>query len=278
MWTVVAFGALGALGAVATVAASVGCGGGDSRDPQNQVYAGLAVQVLDAFDQESALAATFVDDVDVGGTPEEAAAFAAARAAAAWTPEGCAVATVDSGVPARVAIVFGGCTGPFGLVGVFGSFFVEFGRGQDGQLSIQVNTGGSPHIGEWTRMNLRIDGSYVQSGAERHLTAYATGDDQEDSGLTFASGGDYETGWDEGAACRSLDGTWRSTGNGFDATSVATGLVRCAGGCPQSGGSLVFADVAPFTRKVTLAFDGSAKASWVAGDGESGTIDLPCGR
>jgi hypothetical protein len=252
--------------------------GGDSSDGQDAVYASLAVQILDSFDQESALVATFVDDVDTSGTPEEAAAFAAARAATAWSPEGCAVATPDPNIGARVTFAFAGCAGPFALTGVSGSVSVEYGRGSDGNLSIGVVGIGDVRIGEWTRsMPLRIDGSYVQSGAQRHLTVQASGPAAKTAGVTFDGGGHYETGWDEGAACRSLDGAWDSTGMAFHATSAATGLVRCAGGCPQAGASLVFEDAPPGTRQVTLTFDGGPNASWVANDGETGTIALPCG-
>jgi hypothetical protein len=273
IWTVGA-----TLGATAlALAALAGCGGGGS-DGQNAVHAATAVQILDAFDQESALAATFVDDVDVGGTPEEAASFAAARALDAWTPSGCVVVTLDPIDAAHVTFELSECNGPFSLTGVNGLFSVRYGRGTDGNLSLAVTTGPLVRIGEWARQSLRIDGSYVQSGAERRLSAHGTGAAENAAGLMFDGGGDYRSGWDEGAACRSLDGTWDSQTGASHFSSEATGLVRCAGGCPQGGGRLVFKDAPPGTRQVTLAFDGGPTASWVADDGETGTIALPCGN
>ena len=265
--------------AAAALVAGVGCGGDDGHAAESAAFATVAVNVLDSMDEESAVMATLVDDVNVQGTPAEAASFAAARALTAWKPAGCATATADANDPARVVFVFAGCAGPFALKDVSGTLDVSYGRGGDGGISISVISEDLAVAGR-SYHGMTVEGSYLPSGSQRRLSAHSTAathgpgvDDQ------FDRGGNYVTGWDEGAACRSLEGVWDSMVGGEPSwKSAAMGFVRCAGGCPQGGANLTFMEATPGTGMLTLSFGGGAKADWIDAEGSSGTVPLPCGN
>jgi hypothetical protein len=266
--------------AAALLVGCAGCGGGDDgHAAESAAFATEAVNVLDSMDEESAIMATLVDDVNVAGTPAEAASFAAARALTAWTPAGCVTATADANDAARVVFVLTGCAGPFSLADVSGTLDVSYGRAADGGISIAVLSEDLAVAGR-SYHGLTVAGSYLPTGSQRRLTAHSTATALgPGEAAPFERGGDYVTGWDEGAACRSLEGTWDSMAGGAPSwTSAATGFVRCAGGCPQGGAALTFTEAPPGTGHVSLSFGGGASATWMTADGTKGTIPLPCGN
>jgi hypothetical protein len=270
MWT-----AIGTVGlALATLGAGPCDDGGGGSGDADAAAAKQAVATLDAMDQLSGVLATFVDDVDPAATPEAAAAFAAGHVVAAWSPAGCVSAAGDPNDPAHETFSFAGCDGPFALTGVSGAIDVFYSLAVGGGIRIEVSSAALVVAGR-THATVTGTGSYVKSGAARRLTVDVNAEASDPlhyAGMAISS-------WDEGAACRSLDGVWTSSVGGDPAwTATAADLVRCAGGCPESGATLTFVEEPPATGKVSLGFEGGAEATWTAEDGASGTVPLPCGH
>jgi hypothetical protein len=267
-----------AIGTVGLALATLGAGpcddGGSDPAAVDAAAAQQAVATLDAMDQMSGVLATVVDDVDPTDTPEAAAAFAAGHVVAALSPAGCVTAAGDPGDSAHETFTFAGCDGPFALTGVSGALSVYYSLAVGGGIKIEVLSSSLVIAGR-THASVHGTGSYVKSGAARRLTVdvnVEASDPLHYAGMVISS-------WDEGAACRSLDGVFTSSVGGNRAwTATAADLVRCAGGCPESGATLSFVEEAPGTGKVSLGFGGGAEATWTAEDGATGTVPLPCGH
>jgi hypothetical protein len=247
------------------------CGGeGGGHAAQDQAYADDAVALLDSIDVESAVLAPLVDDAEPGALPEDVAAFALGRLATSFSPAGCATATQDG---ATLEVTFADCSGPFAIAGLSGALTAIYGRAGDGGLELIVL---APALVVGARTyELHATGSYTQTGAQRRLSVVTNSVVKEG----FHRGGNYVATWDEGAACKGLAGVWTAMQDQLSFFSQASDLVRCAGGCPASGGQLVFtiSGGEDRPRELTIDFEGGPQASWSADDGESGSVAVPCG-
>ena len=275
-----------ALLAMMTTFAASGCGddddGGDdvpaadagTADATGGPPAGeLAEEAVDATDVmvgEAGLLAIAVDDADVEGSGEDAAALARSRAATTFTPSGCVTAT---GEGATVIYTLDDCAGPFGLAHVTGSVQVDYSIADGGGIGIHASA--TDLAVSAATVDLAADAVYTQSGALRRLLVDSTGAATGPRGVELAREGRYQVFWDEGAACIDLDGMWTTTVGARAWITTVAELTRCAGGCPQAGATVTFeGGIADLT--VTVAFEGGTDASWTASTGASGDLTLLC--
>jgi hypothetical protein len=274
-----------ALVALTTVVAS-GCGDDDDGDddvpaadagdvdapggPAGGELAEAAVDATDVMVGEAGLLAIAVDDADVEGSGEDAAALARSRATTTFTPSACVTAT---GEGATVIYTLDDCAGPFGLAHVTGSVQVDYSVADGGGIAIHAVA--SNLAVSAATVDVDADGVYTKSGALRRLLIDSTGLATGPRGVVLAREGRYEVFWDEGAACLDLDGMWTTDVAGRSWTTTVAELTLCAGGCPQAGATVTFAGgIADVS--VTVAFEGGTDASWMASTGPSGDLTLLC--
>lgn len=234
-----------------------------------EAWAQAADDSTDVATAEAALLAPAADEaVMTSASPEEAATAAATRASAMF---GSCVSTSVTG--ALVIYTLDACTGPYGLVTVSGAVHVSYRAGASGlafvaQASdLDVNGG---------TLSFENEGVISGSGTSRTLELDVDARGTTPRGREYTRVGSYTLSWDAGTECMSLEGDWATELERVSWSTTVRGYERCEGGCPASGGSIVWSSA---SGSVTVRYDGSARAEWEA-DGRrerTGSIPLVCG-
>jgi hypothetical protein len=253
---------------LALFAGMLGFGCGPLGD---QMLAEQAVDSSDLAQTESALAAPAVEGFDSAMTAEQAAAAAAARAKARFSPDGCVTATVEG---VKVTYLLTDCTGPYGLIHVSGTIVGTFSLVQGG---VQVDLKGTELAVNRATMDLDALATLLVSGPARELTVESSSRGVGPRGNSITHAGSYVVTWDVEAACMTLEGSWQTQIGARTWWTEVTDFARCAGECPQAGGRIVhYRAIRDVT--VTVDFDGTAAAQWQTSRGRSGTVNLFCGQ
>jgi hypothetical protein len=221
---------------------------------------------------EGAFLATSLDGISTGAgltapSPESAAAFVASHVAARYSPAGCATATASSAT--SVVVELAGCTGPRGLRTITGTLDLAFSAADGGALQIDASATGLGVNG--AVIDLAATALYASDGGTQTLDVTTHSSGVGALGYDLQHDGDYTVTWD--GSCATVDGAWSSE-RGDRSRSTTADLTRCAAMCPSGQ---VVRDTAD-GRTITVAFDGSATASWSSSTGKSGTFALACGE
>ena len=260
---------LGAAVAAAMTVTADGCG----RFNADEENANEGVESAEmSLTEGTVIASGSEDDATSCGitTAAELAAAAAARGAARFQPAGCATVSVSG---TTLTYRLDDCTGRLGLVHVTGTLVAQLTDGSDG---VDITVSGTGLKANRATLDLNATAVLGSDGAKCKLVVNTQGSGTTAGGNTFTRTGTYTVERDPTTACVSLDGQWQlDLSTGRTRSTTASGLARCAGGCPAAGGQIVHTGLAG--RTVTVTFDGSDVASWTSSTGRSGTVDLACG-
>lgn len=226
----------------------------DSYDSTN-AEGNLMMAAVDGSDQQHLTALTGVG----------VAATIAANVALRW-PSGCATATASG---ANVVITYDNCTGPRGLVHVTGELDLAITVNAVGSISVHGTSTGMQVNG--ATIDIDADAAYSVSGTAHSLAVTSNGTGVGPRGNTIDHDGTYTLTWDTGSECGSIDGHWQTEIGSLERSNDVD-LSACANKCPS--GSLTHHYLGG--ASLTVAFDGSATATWSTSLGGSGTVKLGC--
>lgn len=251
---------------VALTLSLVACGRGVEADGADDADESVSVT-----SSESALTSELADEVTqpVSVTSEQIAQAAATRVGSHLTPQGCLTTTVTG---ATVTYVFNNCTGPYGLVTLTGTVNAVYSRAAGGQIQVVLTGNGLKANKVTFDLNATVKASQAQGVRKAEVVANSSGTGPR--GQSVSRNGQYTATYDFATECITIDGTWETKSGLRTATTVVTGFKWCKGGCPSSGGSIVWTQG---KTVVTVTYDGSAVAKWATAAGRSGTVNLKCG-
>lgn len=231
-----------------------------------------AAQAMDAVELsllEASLVVASTNGLDPDVTGDQAATAAAQATTKVFGPASC-VSVVVKGT--AVSYTLANCTGPFHAGRITGKLDVVFSVGADG-LHAQASAT-ELHIGGAT-IDIASEGLYTKSGTESRLDVDTHGAGTGSRGNRLQRDGAYTFTWDGIGGCAGLDGDIQTRVGLKTWSTTITSLRRCAGGCPEAGGSIVH-DARPLGARVTITFDGTGTAAWQSSRGGRGSIDLAC--
>jgi hypothetical protein len=239
--------------------------------------AGSAVEAADSAEvasSESQVLSLTVDNTDMAApsglratpTADQIANYAFNHIGDNLTPSTCHSATING---TTVTYTFTDCTGPRGLVHFSGTLVVDYSIDVNG---IHAHATGNGVTANGATLDVDATATYTVANGTKSLSVTTMGNATGPNGTVFTRNGDYTVTWT--ATCFTLDGSWMTTvGNATSSTTV-TGLSRCLGKCPASGGTISHTFLNNVT--LTITFDGSATAQWSTSNGKSGTVNLLC--
>ncbi|MBL8909759.1 MAG: hypothetical protein JNM17_03545 [Archangium sp.] len=242
------------------------CGRGDDADSAEDADESAVVT-----SSESALTTELSDEVaqPMSASPSDLATAASMRVASHVQPAGCLTVTVNG---ATVTYVFNDCTGPYGMVHVTGTVTAVYSRGTNGAVQAVISGTGVKVNNAVVDLNSTVNATLVNGVRTANVVSNATGTGPR--GGKIDREGAYTITYDSTTECVTVDGTWTTKAALRTSTTVVAGYKRCKGTCPAAGGSIVNTTG---RTVVTLAYDGSAVASWSTAAGRSGTVNLRCG-
>lgn len=192
-------------------------------------------------------------------------------ARALFLPRGCLTVTHDS-ASRTVTYVFAGCIGPNGLRRIRGEVKATYTVAPDAlalelvATDLQVNGATL----DWTaRAKIVADGvarTMTWSGQISGVTA---------RGREVSRTNDKRVDWRVGERCIGVSGA--SEGR-IGRRGVRTEIVdyrRCQGGCPEAGGRITLTNI-DGGMSVSIAFDGTNRATYTGPQGETASIPLAC--
>lgn len=248
---------------------ATGCLHKDASSGTSIDSAESAVDSSESTEAEGNLMMAAVDGSDATSLLAPTSAQVAAKIAANIAlrfPSGCATAVATG---ADVAITYTNCTGPRGLVHVTGELDLAITVTLTGTISVHGTSTGLAVNG--ATLDVDADATYGVTGTTHTLAVQTHGSGVGPRGNTIEHDGSYTIVWDTGSQCGSIAGHW-STEIGSATRSNDVDLMRCASSCPAGTITHKFLGGA----SLTLAFDGSAVASWSASTGATGTVNLSC--
>ena len=226
-----------------------------------------AVEALALQAEAVGLAKAFATSLD-GVTGNNTAAEAAARQAqAAFTPAGCARVQIR-GNELRVTLT--DCNGPYGMAAM------------NGTLNATITVQSASQVDVLMTGDVRTRRSSFQPAVRASVTALLDSYSVQYSGSvtgTGSLGGAFTvsaTGVGSlGAECVQLSGN-ASVGYGGQAwTVLIASYDRCAGGCPQTGGSLLLTRESGMQTRIQL--NGGSEVTVTAATGREETSEVACG-
>lgn len=235
-----------------------------------------AVTTSASTSQESALLSASGEELtaEPSSMTDDQLAETASLKAKARFKSGCVTATRNLNV---VTYVMVDCTGPYGLVKVSGTLTVTYTRQTDGSIkAVAKGTGLKVNDGTLDVDAVAVYKKDASSGIETAVVE-THGKGTGPKGNTGDRTGNYTITRDQAAGCVSIEGKWSTLWNGSKvakSSTEVTGLSKCKGECPASGGKIVHTGV--LGRVLTLTTDGSNVAQWSTSGGKSGTVNLEC--
>jgi len=241
-------------------------------DPEQ---AQAAIETGEFTSLEAALLAAIVDGADLDSSEVEIAESRASMAIDTFSPSTCVTAFADSGV---VTYQFDGCSGPFGLSQLEGTAVATFPVPGMDSVAINLTGTGLEVAGIPFTMNTTAD--YSEDDGARDLAVQTSGGGVASSGEILTRAGSYLAEWTEGDSCFVVDGTWTTTIDLVNYTTVAIAYSRCGSRCPADGGRIVFTELVGEQdgtgTAVTVTFDGDDGVNYLSSDGGGGVAVLDC--
>jgi len=237
----------------------------DNSSTSNAVIVGtdqvVAVSFADAVSQEVAFFWVVAESFDPTTVDGNVAAVDVRNTASTFfSPVGCLSRSSSANSATLRAL---SCDGPMGLSQTTGAVSVTLDPVANG---MQITMGSSPLRS--TTLHLAIDATalYTQIGTARLLTV---------SSMTNGKTGQYTVSWQQGGDCATVDGTvTTASARAGSATNTFSQYVICRTGCPRSG--TVTRQNPQTGIAVTTTYNGTASASFVRSDGQTGTLTLAC--
>ncbi|MFT3711275.1 MAG: hypothetical protein QM817_26895 [Archangium sp.] len=257
-----------AVAALAAVSLSLfSCGRGDEADSAEDADESAVVT-----SSESSLTTELSDEVTqpMSATATDLATAASTRVASHVQPAGCLTVTVNG---ATVTYVFNDCTGPYGMVHVTGTVTAVYSRNATGGVQAVITGTGVKVNNAVVDLNATVNASQSAGVKRAEVVSNATGTGPR--GGKIDRNGTYTITYDTTAECVTVDGTWTTKAALRTSSTTVAGYKRCKGTCPVAGGTITNTTG---RTVITLAYDGSAVASWNTSGGRSGTVNLQCGK
>ncbi len=261
--SVVSVLSLGALGACTQASSS---GGGDTAES--------SVESQEAVEAEGNVMMGALDGADTVSlaplTGDQIAIRIAANITARWAPSTCVTATTSG---STVHVGYNDCTGPRGMVHVTGELDLAVSVTLAGAITVH-GTSDSLRVNQ---ADLAVDATatYSRAGDDRTITVHSMGTGTGARGNAIDHEGDYTVHWNPTTQCGSTVGHWQTDLSGSAGSAERSNDVdisRCATGCPTGTITHHYLRGA----SLTLTFDGTASATWMASLGGSGKIALAC--
>lgn len=226
-----------------------------------------AVEALALQAEAVGLAQAFAVSLDGVTGDISATERAAAQAQAAFTPAGCARVQIRAN---ELRVTLDNCNGPYGMAAMTGTI----------NATVNVRTAASYDV--VMTGDVRTRRSSFQPAVRANITALSDLYSVQYSGTVTgvgSLGGSHTVSANGvgslGADCVQLNGN-ASVGSGSDAWTVLIATYsRCAGGCPQNGGSLLLTRSSGTQTRVQL--NGGSAVTVTTSTGREETSDVACG-
>lgn len=239
----------------------------------------VAADSAEATSQTAALAYLAVDPLAgamAPATAQEAAAKAAAGAKVAFSGSACVTAVVDAD-PTRVIYTLTSCTGPFGLVRTSGKVTATYTK-NGSQFTVALASVEPLKIGG-AQLTLAATVTTTDLANTRSVNVTTTSSAVGQLGRTLAHAGSFNAAWDQNQ-CLTLNGSFTTTENNTQSSTLIADYSRCKNLCPQKGTFTLTTASLTGARVIQVTFGGAATANFtVSGPGgqSSGTVALSCG-
>jgi hypothetical protein len=220
-------------------------------------------------------ALTLASSSDLGGG-ELAPADIGDGVKAFFFPRGCLTVTNDA-ASRTATYAFGNdahptCSGPNGLAQIAGVITVTYDARPDRLVLDLVGTGIRFRS---ATIDYSAHAEITASGADRVMAWRATLSGTTARGREFSRRNEIALSWKIGARCFAVEGTSEGTVKGRRLRTEIADYARCAGSCPEAGGTITITNVTSGTS-VEIDFDGSAQATYSASNGARGSFPLLC--
>jgi hypothetical protein len=172
----------------------------------------------------------------------------------------------------QVTLTINDCTGPYGMVHMSGTVFVNY-EPIDSGIQAQI-TANDLKLNNAT-LTLASTAKLTLDGTDRILIVTTDSTGTGPRGNSITRSGSYELAWDFTTDCVSLGGDWTTYINNRNWVTAVTGYERCGAGCPKDGGRITYSGGIRNVT-VTVDFDGSDQAAWASSRGSSGAVLLGC--
>lgn len=244
-----------------------GCGAG-SDELSNAEEADDSAATTSA---ESALTSELSDEVaqPQSASPETLATDATMRVGSHLQPAGCLTTTVSG---ATATYIFNDCTGPYGMVHVTGTVTAVYSWAPGGAVNVVLSGSGIKVNGATIDLNATAEAK--QTGTVKSVEVVTNADGTGPRGNSISRDGVYTVTYDAGSSCITVAGTWTTRVGARSASTVVSGYQRCAGACPEAGGSIVHTTARD--NVISVSYDGSAEAAYSTSRGRSGLVPLRC--
>ncbi|MGE0546002.1 MAG: hypothetical protein AB7O24_25660 [Kofleriaceae bacterium] len=253
------------------VVAACADGGGDGDDGElDASTAEQAIEASESAEAEGNLMMATIDGSEMadGDTSEQIAVSIGANVAVRWNPSGCATVQRNG---LQLSIVYNNCTGPRGLVNVTGQLDLEVSLSLDGAIVVHASSADLMVNGAQLAMDANAE--YRLGIAEHTLTVMTHSSGTGPRGNAIEHNGDYMIAWEPAVQCAQIAGEWSTTVD-ERTRSHEVDLRRCLNQCPV--GTIVQRFDAD--ASLTVTFDGTDHASFMASTGATGTVAISCTR
>jgi hypothetical protein len=192
-----------------------------------------------------------------------------------FLPAGCLVETVDSSAQ-TASYVFGGCTGPLGLVELTGTVDVAWTAPDPGSGAVTLTYSATGFkINRATIDSWQATAVVTATGSARHLVWTATLSGTTGRGRTFTRTNDKTLDWTVGQPCLTVSGESDGTILGVELQTTIVSFSQCAAECPASGSEITVKNVKN-GDSIDIKYEGGPEAVLTI-DGKSADIGLACG-
>jgi len=190
-----------------------------------------------------------------------------------FEPAGCLRITADA-AQRHASYVFGGCTGPLGLLELTGTVTADWTTTGAGQLQISYAAQGFK-VNRSTIDTWQATAIITASGNAREMTWNAMLTGTTARGRTFHRTNQKDLKWTVGEPCLSVSGTSDGTVLGVDLATTITSYQRCADACPEAG-----SEIEVQNRRngdsIDIQYEGGPRAKLTV-NGKTAQIGLSCG-
>ena len=262
-----------------------GCGGDDpvtptptDGDADDDAFAVDGTDTNAAESDVQLVASSLISSSTAGeiglelGRPDMGTADDGVGEVAIYLPRRCATVQRDPAKKTTVTYTFAGCLGPAGLRNVTGEVTATY-RIEQKVLSLDI-TFANLAVNEAT-VSGTASADVTPDGATRTMRWDASITGTTARGRTFTRKRRSTIIWTVGDACYTLDGASEGDVKNETIKVEVTGFRRCRRGCPDAGGKVSITKVSK-NRTITLAYDGSNRATFTNAKGIARTVALLC--
>ena len=263
--------------AVAATAGSAACKKDDAAAPTDQVDDNDDPTLLAEDGTDSSTAET--DSEVVTGSLVAASTYDATTstlnlvdgAKAIYLPRGCLTVTSDT-TAKMVTYVFDSCRGPNGILKITGTIAAKY-VATVGKLTLDI-TGTSLTVNR-ASIDYSAHSEITTDGAMRTMVWTATLTGTTARGRDFSRNDSKTLTWTVGGKCFSVAGVADGDVKDRYVKTEIANFSRCAGACPEAGGSITITNDKEKV-KVQILYDGTSTATYSTSTGTTSSFPLAC--